>query len=135
MHQLRHLSKLAADLQKQIQEMKTNPHPGTPPEVLHQRQQLATQAISQLRKAESICAEAMEAVAATWEQLIDDEVVEKLATQVWQVDLQILALKAEIKKIPMKEKIARGTELKKLLDKARTLCDQESMCNKKKTEQ
>ena len=53
--------------------------------------------------------------------IIDDETAEQLAEQVWQADLQILALKAKIKKLPMKEKIARGTKLKEILNKARTL--------------
>ena len=35
----------------------------------------------------------------------------------------------------MREKIAKGIELKELLDKARTLRDQESICNKEIAEQ
>ena len=75
-HQLRCLSKLAADLHKQIQEMKTNPQPGMPLDVLHQRQQLTTQFVSQLRKSESIYEKVVEAIATAWEQLIDDAVAE-----------------------------------------------------------
>ena len=59
----------------------------------------------------------------------------QLVKQAQKVDLQILALKAKIKKLPMKEKITRGTELKELLDKERTLHDQESMHNKEMIEQ
>ena len=43
-------------------------------------------------------------------------------------------VKAEIKKLPTKEKIAKGTELKQLKDKARTLREQENMHNKEMTE-
>ena len=43
-------------------------------------------------------------------------------------------MKTKIKKLPTKEKIAKGVELKQLQDKARTLCDQENMCNKESTE-
>ena len=51
-----------------------------------------------------------------WKQLlqhgnIDDETAEQLAEQVRQLELQILAMKAEIKKLPIKEKIARGIEV------------------------
>ena len=70
----------------------------------------------------------------TWEQLINDETTEQLTEQERQVDIQILALKSKIKKLPMKEKISMGTELKRLLDKARTLCDQEIMHNKETAE-
>ena len=77
----------------------------------------------------------MEAVAATWEQLIDDETAEQLAKQARQADLQILEMKAEIKKLPTKEKIARGTKLKNLFDKVRVLHDQEKIHNKETTEQ
>ena len=122
-HQLRCLSNLAVDLQKEIREMKTHPSPGTPPKVLQQRQQFASQSVSRLREAEHVCAEAVETIATSWEQLIDDAMVKQLAKQAWQADLKILALKAEIKKLPMKEKIARGTKLKELLNKARTLRD------------
>ena len=44
-------------------------------------------------------------------------------------------MKAEIKKLPMKEKIARGTKLKHLLDEERALYIQESMRNRETTEQ
>ena len=60
---------------------------------------------------------------------------EQLVEQAWKADLKILALKAKNKKLPMKEKIARGTDLKELLDKARTLHDHEIMRNKETVEQ
>ena len=77
----------------------------------------------------------MEEVAATWEQLIDDETVEQLVEQVRQADLQILEMNTDIKKLPTKEKIAMGTELKEFLDKARTIHDLEIICNKEIAEQ
>ena len=70
---------MAVELQKHIQEMKTNQQPSMPPEVLQQRQQLETQGITQLREADNICAQEMEAVAPTWEQIVDDETAEQLS--------------------------------------------------------
>ena len=43
-------------------------------------------------------------------------------------------VKEDIKKLPTKEKITKGVELKQLQDKARTLRDQENMHNKEMTE-
>ena len=83
-----------------------------PPEVLWQRQELENQVVSRLREAKKIYAEAVEELFTTWEQLIDDEIVEQLAKREWQEDLQILVVKAWIKKLPTKEKITKGTELK-----------------------
>ena len=76
----------------------------------------------------------METIAAVWEQLIDNETAEQLAEQVQQEDLQVLVVKEEINKFPTKEKISKGTELKQLQDKARTLHYQESMHNKETVE-
>ena len=96
---------------------------------------METQAVSQLQEAKSVCVEAIETIATAWEYLIDDAVAEKLFEQAGKVDLQMLALKDESKKLPMKENITWGTNLKELLDNAKMLHDQETMCNKEMTEQ
>ena len=83
-----------------------------PPEVLQQRQESTNQAIAQLREAEKICIEVVGAIATTWEQLINDETAEQLDKQARQEYLQVLAVKAEIKKLPTNEKITKGIELK-----------------------
>ena len=49
-----------------------------------------------------------------WEPLIDDETVEQLVEQARQENLQVIEVKAEIKKLPTKEKIAKGAKLKQL---------------------
>ena len=72
MHQLRWLSKLAIDLKKQVQEMKTSQQLSIPHEVLQQRKHLENQVVGRLREAENTCAETMEEFSTTWEQLIDD---------------------------------------------------------------
>ena len=43
-------------------------------------------------------------------------------------------MKEKIKKFPTKEKIAKDAKLKQLLDKERTLRDQENMSNKETVE-
>ena len=45
-----------------------------------------------------------------------------------------MAVRASIKKLPTKEKIAKGVELKKLQDKAITLHEQENMRNQEMIE-
>ena len=84
---------------------------------------MANQVFSRLREAENIYTEAMEAISVTWEQIIDDETTKQLVEKAHQEDLHILTVKADIKKLPTKEKIAKGAELKQLLDKARALHD------------
>ena len=86
-HQLRWLSKLAADLKKQVQELKTNQQPSTPPEVVQQRQESTNQVVCRLGEAENICIEAVEVIVTSWEQLIKDEPVEQLVEQVRKEDL------------------------------------------------
>ena len=45
-----------------------------------------------------------------------------------------MVVKAKIKKLPIKEKIVKGAELKKLKDKERTLHKQENIRSKETTE-
>ena len=80
--------------------------------MLQQRQESKNQASGWLREAEKICIEVVESIIMAWEQLIDDETIKQLSEQSWQVDLQVLAMKEEINKLPPREKISKGAELK-----------------------
>ena len=94
--------------------MRTNQQPSMPPKIVQQIKESTNQVIGQLREAENIYIEAVEAIAMAWEPLIDDETVEQLVEQEWQENLQVIEVKAEIKKLPTKEKIAKGAKLKQL---------------------
>ena len=48
---------------------------------------------------------------------------------------QIVAIKEEIKKLPIKEKIAKFVELKQLQEQVRTLCNQEIKRNQETSEE
>ena len=125
---------MAADLKKQVQELKTNQQLSTPPKVVQKRKQSSYEVVGRLREAEKICTEAVETITIVWGELIEDETVEKLAEQARQVELHVLVVKTTIKKLPTKEKIAKGAELKKLQDKVRTLHEQETRHNQETAE-
>ena len=121
MHQLMQLSKLVTEMKKWVQESNTNQQPSMPHKVVQQRKQSTYQAIGQLREAKKICTKAVETIATVWEKLIEDETADQLAKQAQKEEQQVVAVKAEIKKLQVKENISKGAELKQLQAQVRTI--------------
>ena len=129
------LSRFATYLREQVEELKEQQQPSTPPEVIEERRKTTSEAIEWIKQGEKLCTETIYIVSAVWELFLKYEAMEKIKEDAWKDDLKISAVKEYMKTMPMKEKITRGTELKEILDKARTLHDQESMCNKEMAKQ
>ena len=58
-------------------------------------------------------------VPATWELLLEDETSTKFAKEARQAEMKIEIVKAYMKKLPIKEKIAKFIELKQLSSKSK----------------
>ena len=65
----------------------------------------------------------------TWEFLLENEAVEKIKEDARQADLKITTVKADMKKLSIKEKIAKVVELKQLQQEVKNLHDQEQKRN------
>ena len=70
--------------------------------------------MGRIRKGEQLCIEAVESISVTWGFLLEDEAVENIKEEVQQADLKIATVKADMKKLSLKEKVAKVVELKQL---------------------
>ena len=78
------------------------------------QENIASEVVKRIRQGEQLCTVAVEAVSTTWGLLLEDEVVEKIKEDAWHADLKIIVVKANMKKLPIKENLAKVAELKKL---------------------
>ena len=119
------LSRITTDLRKQLKELKAQQQPSTRPEVLKEHRKTIFEDVERIKQGEKLYTEVVDVVSATWELLLEDEAVEKTKEDAWQDDLKIIAVKADMKKLSIKEKIAKVVELKQLQQQVKTLHDQE----------
>ena len=67
-----------------------------------------------IKQGDKLYIDAIEAFSVTWEQLLEDERSPKFTEEVHQIELKIVAVKADMVKIYLKENIAKVVELKEL---------------------
>ena len=76
------LGEFADNLCKRVMELELQVKPSTPPEVLKKRRKLATKSVKRIEEAEALCAKEVEQVSQSYEDLIDDEELEKVKEQI-----------------------------------------------------
>ena len=88
--------------------------PRTPPEVLEEHRKTTSEDVDRIKQVEKICKEAIDAVSEPWELLLEVEAVEKIKEDACQTDLNITMVKEDMKKLSIKENIAKVVELKQI---------------------
>ena len=88
--------------------------PRTPPEVLEECRKTTSEAVKRIKQGEKLFTEVVEAISTMWEFIIEDEAMDKIKEDACQIDLNIRAVKEDMKNLSIKEKIAKVTELKHL---------------------
>ena len=72
-----------------------------------------------------ICANVVDQVSQAWEVLMDDAESEKLANELVIVEGNIAQIRNEMKKLPLAQKMAKATEMRKLQQQVTVLCTQQ----------
>ena len=72
------LSWIAAELRRQVEELKVRHTPSTPPEVLEERSKVVSEAEERIRIGETICTKVVEVVFTMWEALMDDDTMDNI---------------------------------------------------------
>ena len=70
---------------------------------------------------EALCAKAVKQVSQTWEDLIDDEELNKLTEWLRIVETKVNQLKNEMKKFPLVHKMVKSTDMKRIQKQVTTL--------------
>ena len=73
-----------------------------------------TEAVKKIEEAKVLCAKGEEKVSQTWEALIDDEELEKFTKKLHTTEIEVTQMKNEMKKLPLAEKMAKDSKMKKL---------------------
>ena len=95
-----------------MEEQKEQQIPSTPPEVLEVRKKTTFEAVDQIKQGKKLCTKAIDATSTNWELLLEDETTEKFVEDTLQAELKITAVKTDMKKLPIKEKITKVVKLK-----------------------
>ena len=106
------LSQIAIDLKKKVKELKAQERPSTPPEVLEKQKKTTSEAVDRINKGEKLYTEAIDVVLEIWELLLEDETTTKFTEDMHQTELKIIAVEEDMKKLPIKENIAKVVLLK-----------------------
>ena len=67
-----------------------------------------------IEEAEALCAKAIDQVSQTWESLIEDIELQKFADEIGRTDTKVTQLKNDMKQLPLAQKMAKVTKMKKL---------------------
>ena len=71
------LSRIAMDLRKQVEKLKAQQIPRTPPEVLKEHRKKSSEDVDQINPGEKLYNEAVDTVSMVWEFLLEVETTEK----------------------------------------------------------
>ena len=80
--------------------------------MLEEHRKTTTEFVERINQGEKICTEAVEYLSVTWELILDDEVMENIKEDAQQAELNIIPVKEDMKKLPIKENVSKVTELK-----------------------
>ena len=87
--------------------------PSTPLKVLEERRKKTIEVVKKIEYVEALCAKVVEQFSQTWEALIDDEELEKVAEELITPKMEINQMRNEMKKFPLAKKLAKVEEMKK----------------------
>ena len=88
--------------------------PSTPPKELAERRKVASEAVEKIRESEALYAKAIDVVATIWGALLEYDTAMKIRQSVREADECISAIKREIWKIPLQQKVNKNAEIKSL---------------------
>ena len=108
------LSQIAIDLKKKVKELKAQQRPSTPLEVLEKQKKTTSEAVDRINKGEKLYTEAIDVVLEIWELLLEDETTTKFIEDMHQTELKIITVDEDMKKLTIKENIAKVVLLKLL---------------------
>ena len=83
------------------------------------------EAIDKIKGREAICAKDVDNVATIWETLIEDNATEKIRKRIREIDERINAMKVDMRKLSLQQKVIKNAEIKILHQEVQTLHAQE----------
>ena len=102
------------ELKKQVEELQARKVPRTPLEEPEERRRATSEADGNITEGQTLYMKAVGVISMIWEALLEDETIENIRESVWQVDERFIATKAEMKKLPFKEKLIKMADIKRL---------------------
>ena len=93
------LEKIAKNLHKKFAELELQVKPSTHPKVLEERRKAENEATKRIKEAEALCAKEVKQVSQTWEALINDQELKKVAEQLRTDETKANQMKNKMKKI------------------------------------
>ena len=93
--------------------------------MIEERRKTTSQAIDRIKEGEKLCTKAIDAVSMTLEVLLEDDTAEKFVEAAHHAVLKIVTVKVDMKKLSIKEKIAKVSKLKQLQQEVKTLRNKE----------
>ena len=115
------LAKITQDLWQQVEELQARQMPSTPPEVLEERIRVAYESAEEIREGKALCTKAANAIATIWGALLEDETTEEIRQTAREADEKISAAKAEMRNLPLQQKVVKNAEIKRLYQELQTL--------------
>ena len=89
-----------------------------------ERRTVVSEAAEKIKDGEALYAKATDVVATIWETLLEDDETEKIRHRIWETDECITAVKVEMRKLPLQQKVIKNAEIKSLQQEVQTLCEQ-----------
>ena len=83
-------------------------------------------AAKKIREGETLCTKATDVVATIWGALLEDETTEINKQSAREADEKISAAKAEMRKLPLQQKVVKNAEIMRLQQELQTLREQEN---------
>ena len=95
------LAKITQDLQCQVEDLQARQILSTPPEVLVEIRTIVSEAATNIKYGEAICAKVADNVVTIWETLLEDDTTEKIRQCICKADQRIVAAKVDMRKLPL----------------------------------
>ena len=77
-----------------------------------------------IEQEEAVCAKVADQVSQAWVSLIDDAKLQKVVEELHTDDTKVNQLKYDMKQLPLAQKMAKETEMRKLQQQVTMLCIQ-----------
>ena len=84
-----------------------------------------SEAVEKIKDREALYAKSTDTVATIWETLLEDNATKKIRQNIREADEHISAVKLEMRKLPLQQKVIKNVEIKSLQQEVQTLCEQE----------
>ena len=93
--------------------------------MLEKRRKVAIEVAKKIEGAKEICAKVVDQVSQTWEALIDDAKSQKIANELTAFEVNITKKRNDMKQLPLTQKMAKATEMRKLQQQITMLLTQQ----------